>query len=573
MSRSCKRSEIHAEAPRQKRSTKRGDVTPRCKWESTATRHAPGFWDLLPKIHLTRPALQEFDRRNALEPKKAAIGGSSTIDLSLDLKRFARGGGPDLSHIIGASNQPRRKQVPASGGAAMECTEQESKSGRTSAYDSNFMKLLRKSNIRAPQRAHKPANFEQLRNRLLQRRASLTPDHFSEDRFDSFLDAVDDAQDEGSVMSNVLPAIKGDHRYLSTQNRLCNNWKRLASGKVVMAKPDFFDGARPGQQYQQIGDVLDSLIVPSTISECPFLPNFFGEVKAPTGIPVVAERQACYDGAFGARAMHHVRNYGAEETYDHNAHSFTFTYYVGILQLYAHHMREDDGTRTRPCYYMTMLGSWSLVGSRQQFACGAAAFRNLRDLASEMREQFLADAHRRIQGLPKQLRQELIAEAVRRAEGSLPSTSSSEYAIDSSPSGPSDAEPLQDMLSEADVNDTDRTVTREKRTVKTRRRKHSITSEARPRKKPALSPTSGAKTGLRKRPRVPKSGSRRSANGKANTQARPFVPVRLAGRVGESRVSDANADDLASPPPSGIAHGPTSPWSGLLREMVMMFGG
>ncbi len=147
-----------------------------------------------------------------------------------------------------------------------------------------------------------------------------------------------------------------------------------------------------------------------------FRNHFFGEDKAPKGSLEVAKRQACYDGAFGARAMHHLQTYGAEETYDRNANTFTFTYSDSALNIYAHHLSQLDGPNTPPHYHMTRPGSWALESSRQVLDDGATAFRNLRDLASDLREQFLADADRRMQNIPQERRERLIEEAWQRVQ-------------------------------------------------------------------------------------------------------------------------------------------------------------
>ena len=284
-------------------------------------------------------------------------------------------------------------------------------------------------NVQSHGRANKPANYEKFQDRLRNPRASLEPSHFSEDQFEFFLDAMENALDESTVMSDLFPTIRGEHIYPSTQNRPCKNWKPLVDANLVIPQPDFFDGVRKGSQYRQIREVLDTLIVSSTMYDCPFLPNFFGEAKAPRDSGDIAERQACYDGAFGARAMHHLQSYGAEEKYDCNAYIFTFTYSRGLLEIYAHYLSQPDGPNTVPHYHMTRLGAWALQSSRQNFTEGAAAFRNLRDLARELREQFLDDADRRMQGATEERRAELIAEAIQRVQETLPDMKSFEDVV------------------------------------------------------------------------------------------------------------------------------------------------
>lgn len=74
-------------------------------WKSSGTHHAPGFWDSLPTIYLTRRALQEFDRRKAQETSRdsAASRLTSREEPRETLQRYSRMGGPDLSDIRGVS--------------------------------------------------------------------------------------------------------------------------------------------------------------------------------------------------------------------------------------------------------------------------------------------------------------------------------------------------------------------------------------------------------------------------------------------------------------------------------------
>ena len=73
----------------------------------------PGFWDNLSKVHLTKGALREFDRRKLSNPCQVARCSVHTVVPLTDqnpshLKRFARHGGPDLTHIRGVSEYKGR---------------------------------------------------------------------------------------------------------------------------------------------------------------------------------------------------------------------------------------------------------------------------------------------------------------------------------------------------------------------------------------------------------------------------------------------------------------------------------
>lgn len=68
----------------------------------------PSFWDTLSKVRLSRSALKEFDRRNIQETGQPCAEPIPITKVSAQrarqqLKRFARRGGPDLSHLRGVS--------------------------------------------------------------------------------------------------------------------------------------------------------------------------------------------------------------------------------------------------------------------------------------------------------------------------------------------------------------------------------------------------------------------------------------------------------------------------------------
>ncbi|KAK4107609.1 hypothetical protein N656DRAFT_772451 [Canariomyces notabilis] len=143
---------------------------------------------------------------------------------------------------------------------------------------------------------------------------------------------------------------------------------------------------------------LNKLIVPTRHASAPVAPNFFLETKGPSGGADVALRQALHDGAIGARAMHSLQNYGAEEpTFDGNAYTYSSTYHAGTgtLQLYAHHVAPPTAPDGRPEYHMSQIEAYALTGSRKRFVEGATAFRNARDMARRHRDGFIQSANAR----------------------------------------------------------------------------------------------------------------------------------------------------------------------------------
>ncbi|KAH6628900.1 hypothetical protein F5144DRAFT_605010 [Chaetomium tenue] len=107
----------------------------------------------------------------------------------------------------------------------------------------------------------------------------------------------------------------------------------------------------------------------------PVVPNFFLEVEDPEGGAIASKRRAGYDGAIGARAIHALQNYGADEpTFDGSAYTYSSTYHAGTgtLQLYAHHPTPPTALDGRPEYHMTQLSGYALTGSIDSFRQGAA---------------------------------------------------------------------------------------------------------------------------------------------------------------------------------------------------------
>ncbi|KAI1155977.1 hypothetical protein F4825DRAFT_362050 [Nemania diffusa] len=122
----------------------------------------------------------------------------------------------------------------------------------------------------------------------------------------------------------------------------------------------------------------------------------FLKVKRAGGDLAVMERQACYNGAYGARAMHSLQNFGKEEpAYGNNAYSFSATYLAGqgILLLYAHHLEVPINLGERPTYYMTELDTFNMAGKCQTYIKGLTALGNTRDLEKRHRESSIKAAN------------------------------------------------------------------------------------------------------------------------------------------------------------------------------------
>jgi hypothetical protein len=106
-------------------------------------------------------------------------------------------------------------------------------------------------------------------------------------------------------MIDVIPVIYGmqqNNHFLARKTKF-GNLDLLTDSTIVAANLDLFYGACPEQLDRRIRDKLSSHIILSTMEDKPMAPNFYLEAKGLDGSAAVARRQACYDGAIGARGM------------------------------------------------------------------------------------------------------------------------------------------------------------------------------------------------------------------------------------------------------------------------------
>jgi hypothetical protein len=202
-----------------------------------------------------------------------------------------------------------------------------------------------------------------------------------------------EARNEAGVKADVLPAML---RAMGAsggaqKDELFTNIKPLTISNT-QAKPDYYWGAQPGQLNLRVREDLSEHIAPQP--GLPIVPNFFLEAKGPNGSAAVAVRQACHDGAIGARAMQSLRSYRQDmPAYDNNISAISSTYHAGTLKMYAHSVAQPNGPGTRPEYYMHQLRSFAMTDTADSFRQGATAFKNAMDLTAEYRNAAIARAN------------------------------------------------------------------------------------------------------------------------------------------------------------------------------------
>ncbi|CEL06142.1 hypothetical protein ASPCAL07250 [Aspergillus calidoustus] len=224
-------------------------------------------------------------------------------------------------------------------------------------------------------------------------RASVST--YSKDDFEEFAITYWKVRTEQEAKDSVISILEGRASGHAGKNRRFANLAHLTDGIQIHAKPDIYHGARAAKLDSAILNKLNDLIVPSQTDGL-VAPNFFLKVKGAQVSAVEAERQACYYGALGARAIHALHSHKQEKpVFDNNAYTISATYCRGLLELYATHIASSGRNLGVPEYVMTRLGEWTIHANMKSFQQGLTAYRNARDWARKKRDEAVAAANKR----------------------------------------------------------------------------------------------------------------------------------------------------------------------------------
>jgi hypothetical protein len=437
---------------------------------TSGSQPSPAFWDNLSKIWLTNCALRELNRRSRqlvssqpysqsrrsrrpvtrnflaeLRSRRFTQSASDFLrhcdpEISKNVKRFSRNGGPDLSDLKGVSitrYPPRRtladnipkfpepvdrlKHIMSSSQSSFQGRKRNRAStqdtrpttnttntkttGSSGPYSRNFQQKLIDNGVYPDEYEYpdgrvppEPDNIEEINERLKQPQPSLSPSQFPKKKFREFKRADAHISKENKAIKTVIPIIEGK----ITDNKcvegdvLFNNLTPLTDDVLIAAKPDLYCGARPEQLNRRVRNDLNSYIIPSTSDDLPITPNFFLAAKGPDGTAAVARRQACYNGALGARGINSLHSYGEDKpVFDNNAYTITSIYSDGQLKMYTSHPIQPTSPERQPEYCMTQLNTWGMTGNAETFRQGATAYRNARDWTKEQRDEAIKQANER----------------------------------------------------------------------------------------------------------------------------------------------------------------------------------
>lgn len=279
-----------------------------------------------------------------------------------------------------------------------------SKSFKITPYSGNFEQKLIDNGVYPSLYEHPdgrpsqdPMNLSDIEAAQCASRKSLSPSRFTQGDFEAFRRANARSSGENTGMRNVISVIAGNeatHRFeIGLPLKSLKSFDKALSDPA----PDVYYGSALSTIHPRVITDLGPYIIPSTANTTrPAAPNFFVETKSAQGRADVAQRQVLIDGAIGARAMHQLQNYKAKESeYDNKARSFSATYHAGTgtLQTYAHHLTKPPSPGEEPEYHMTQAGSYAMTHNAKSFRKGAAAYRNIRDLAKTERDRSITHAN------------------------------------------------------------------------------------------------------------------------------------------------------------------------------------
>ena len=379
------------------------------------------LYDHISPIRLYPHALKEFNRRNDRIPKPTPPSPGSGLSniprhcqqVTTELQRFARAGGPDLNdlrgYIVPTTISLRESEDLAMGpkrkAENQHETESDSKRTKTSrAYDANFETLLETRNVKLPDwDTPRPANYDELVAVMKRPASKPVGREVLNSEYEKIYKCIRQATSEDMVKTEVFTIIRGndDEKYPRAMNKLCTGWARLFPDiELSRAKPDYLEGLSSGSESRLLRQQLKAYVAP--LEKGPCLPNFFLELKGPDGTIECAMRQALYDGALGARGMLYARRAATTDNeFDEVAYTFSGIYASENLRLYAHWVTQPLGDNTAYHYHMYLLGQFFMTTSAEDCQTAVMAFRNLRDHAAQLRTSIGKEAERKYRIMEK----------------------------------------------------------------------------------------------------------------------------------------------------------------------------
>ena len=365
------------------------------------------FWDAFPQPRLTSRALKECEKRNNNNRQTAERSSNNTNQATpsdstfVAIKRFARQGGPSLSDVIGwpegnhslASSMDTESKIPS-----------QKKSSKISVYDWHFEQILIDNGIYGAEYDDDDEKYTRpqasIHQELIDILEEKGPNHIAfqidEKEYKDFKAKSANPSNESTWVKNVFSIIEGKEvQPLHLVDHAFNNLEPFFDVHVPDAKPDVYDGLKQDGVHKRVRTDLETLIIPTKVPRGPMLPNFFVEAKGGLGKTAVVLRQACYDGAIGARTVHQLWSFNKhpDTTYDNNAYTISVTLTAEkVMKIYAHHPTMTNDPKLPTVYHMDLLDSF-LLDSFERYCTSVTAFRNIRRWAELKRYELARDVN------------------------------------------------------------------------------------------------------------------------------------------------------------------------------------
>ena len=403
-----------------------GRPHPQSPRQSTAKNLSTSLYDHISHILLEHDALREFNKRDSRisRPAPPSPGsGPSNVpqrrqEVSIELQRFARAGGPNLTDLRGYISPAveHTEETPSLGNKTSEMAgkrkadlegnenpqnQKSWKTDATGAYDGNFTICLAEQNVKLPTlNTPQPTNFADLVAIMKQKRSESTDIDGLTSQWQAFMSKIQDAGTEADVQTDAFPTIRGEVGYPHRMNKLCTTWAQLFPDvRLKLAKPDFFDGLQQGPEYRLLRQQLNSYVTPA--NDAPLMPNLFTEIKGTYGTESIATRQALHDGTLGVQGVYQAQKAAAKDPFDGNARVFSGIFVGFSLILFAHFVSQPTDEDGKLQYHMCNLDEYSLRKSADEFHAGITAFQNLRDHAAKVRIELARETESKLRILEK----------------------------------------------------------------------------------------------------------------------------------------------------------------------------
>ncbi|KAF1734895.1 hypothetical protein CRV24_003813 [Beauveria bassiana] len=360
---------------------------------------------------MTEKALEHFNRQNELKGA-ARLVIAQDGPLSKVKHEFASNGGPRLHWVQGESDSiglPSPRSLTATRRELFSGEEHKmvarSRDRDSTAYDANFELCLQQQGIfrestRFPDGTQipEPRNLPEINKILFERRNDLQPPRLDEADFTSFANNHEFSP-RPEPMRAIIPTIIGPKTVEEVSEKRFHI-EPIGDIPFIHPAPDIFDCARRHDLHRDIYRSLYRRVIPERARDGkpdPAVPNWFVEARVWASNTEECKRRICFVGAYGARAMHALQNYGRraeEKVYDGNAYTFSVVYVreSRCLEVFAHHMARAANGQEQ--YFMTKLCEFNMV-DKDSFQKGIMAVRNVRDLARKYRGEVIEFANDR----------------------------------------------------------------------------------------------------------------------------------------------------------------------------------